>query len=138
MFSNGIFDLLHAGHVECLEAARELGKHLVVGINSDASTRRLKGSGRPIQSERDRARIVAGLRCVDAVTIFAEDTPEALIEALRPDVLVKGADYATDDVVGRDTVLAGGGEVCVVPLVPAVSTSELIERIRRLPRESSE
>lgn len=130
VFTNGVFDLLHAGHLSSLEAARAFGDQLVVAVNSDASTRRLKGTDRPFQPEEDRARLVAGLRCVDAVTLFDEDTPEALIRALLPDVLVKGADYEGREVVGADAVRAAGGEVRLVDLEPGRSTSDLAARIR--------
>jgi len=130
VFTNGVFDLLHVGHLASLEAARALGERLVVGINSDASTRRLKGPPRPYQPEADRARLVAGLRCVDAVTLFDEDTPRSLIEALLPDVLVKGADYGGREVVGADAVRAAGGEVRLIELVDGRSTTEIAARIR--------
>lgn len=130
VFTNGVFDLLHAGHLASLEAARALGDRLVVGLNTDASTRRLKGPARPYQPEGDRARLLAGLRCVDAVTLFDEDTPAGLIGELLPDVLVKGADYADREVVGADAVRAAGGEVRLVELVEGRSTSEIAARIR--------
>lgn len=130
VFTNGVFDLLHAGHLQSLEAARAWGDCLVVGVNTDASTRRLKGATRPYQPETDRARLLAGLRCVDAVTLFDEDTPAELIAALLPDVLVKGADYEGRDVVGADAVRAAGGEVRLVELVEGRSTSEIAARIR--------
>lgn len=130
VFTNGVFDLLHVGHLASLEAARALGDRLVVGINSDASTRRLKGASRPYQPEADRARLVSALRCVDAVTLFDEDTPRALIEALLPDVLVKGADYEGREVVGADAVRAAGGEVRLVELVDGCSTTDIAARIR--------
>lgn len=130
VFTNGVFDLMHAGHLASLETARSYGDALVVGINTDASTRRLKGPTRPYMREADRARLVAGLRCVDAVTLFDEDTPAALIEELLPDVLVKGADYRNREVVGADAVRAAGGEVRLVELVEGRSTSELAARIR--------
>lgn len=130
VFTNGVFDLMHAGHLASLETARSYGDALVVGINTDASTRRLKGPTRPYMPEADRARLVAGLRCVDAVTLFDEDTPAALIEELLPDVLVKGADYRNREVVGADAVRAAGGEVRLVGLVEGRSTSELAARIR--------
>ena len=130
VFTNGVFDLLHVGHVASLEAARALGDRLVVGINSDASTRRLKGPERPYQPEADRARLVAALRCVDAVTLFHEDTPGALIEALLPDVLVKGADYEGREVVGAEAVRAAGGEVRLVEMVGGRSTTDIAARIR--------
>lgn len=130
VFTNGVFDLFHAGHLSSLEAARAFGDRLVVAVNSDASTRRLKGAHRPFQPEADRARLVAGLRCVDAVTLFDEDTPEALIRALLPDVLVKGSDYEGREVAGADAVRAAGGEVRLVDLEPGRSTSDLAARIR--------
>ena len=130
VFTNGVFDLLHVGHLASLEAARALGDRLVVGLNSDASTRRLKGPSRPFQPEDDRLRLVAGFRCVDAVTLFDEDTPGALIEALLPDVLVKGADYEGREVVGAEAVRAAGGEVRLVELVDGRSTTEIAARIR--------
>lgn len=131
MFTNGCFDLLHRGHVEYLAAARQLGDVLVVGLNSDASVRRLKGPDRPINPEGDRAAVLDALRAVDFVTIFEEDTPAALIEAVQPDVLVKGADYTEDRIVGADIVRRRGGRVVIVPLLGGRSTSGLIARIRR-------
>jgi len=130
VFTNGCFDLVHAGHVRYLEAARALGDVLVVGLNDDASVRRLKGAGRPILALVERAEVLAGLTAVDHLVAFAEDTPLALIEILQPDVLVKGADWAADDIVGRNVVLARGGRVERIDLVPGVSTSEIIRRIR--------
>lgn len=130
VFTNGVYDLLHRGHVEYLEEARALGDRLVVGVNSDASVRRLKGPTRPILSQRDRAGLVAALACVDLVVVFDDDTPLALIEAVRPDVLVKGADYALDQIVGRDFVEANGGRVETIALRPGLSTSAIVERIR--------
>jgi D-beta-D-heptose 7-phosphate kinase/D-beta-D-heptose 1-phosphate adenosyltransferase len=131
VFTNGCFDLLHRGHTDYLAAARGLGDFLVVGLNSDASVRRLKGPGRPISPEEDRARILASLECVDAVTLFDEDTPLDLITALAPDILVKGGDYDADSIVGAAAVRAGGGRVVVLPFVAGRSTSHLIGRIRR-------
>ena len=130
VFSNGVFDLLHSGHVASLEAARGFGDALVVAVNSDGSTRRLKGPGRPVQPEADRARLVAALRCVDAVTVFDDDTPARLIEQLLPDVLVKGADYSVEQIAGADAVLAAGGEVRLIELERGRSTSELIRRLQ--------
>ncbi len=131
VFTNGVFDLLHRGHVEYLEAARAEGSHLVVGVNDDASARRLgKGAGRPLVAAADRARVVAALAAVDCVVLFDEPTPRSLIEALRPDVLVKGGDYTRDTVVGADFVESRGGRVVIVPLVPRQSTTHLVERIR--------
>lgn len=131
VFTNGCFDLLHRGHAAYLNQAAALGDRLVVGLNSDASVRRLKGEGRPVQPAGDRAYLLASLRAVDAVTVFEEDTPAALIEALLPDVLVKGADYDEEDVVGRETVVEAGGEVRLLPLEAGRSTSVLLDRIRR-------
>jgi rfaE bifunctional protein nucleotidyltransferase chain/domain len=131
VFTNGVFDLLHPGHVELLEAARREGDALVVGLNSDASVRRLgKGGQRPIASQDARARVLAGLAAVDCVVLFDEDTPLALIQALAPDVLVKGADYARDRIVGADWIEARGGRVVRVPLVAGFSTTALVERLR--------
>jgi len=130
VFTNGCFDLLHPGHVHYLAAARALGDVLVVGLNGDASVRRLKGPGRPILSAEERAEVLAGLADVDHLIVFDEDTPRALVAALGPDVLVKGADWAEDEIVGRDETLARGGRVERIPLVPGMSTSELIRRIR--------
>src|SRR5262249_46998042 len=130
VFTNGCFDLIHTGHVRYLEAARALGDVLVVGLNDDASVRRLKGPGRPVLAAAERAEVLAGLAAVDHVVLFAEDTPARLIELLEPDVLVKGADWAAGDIVGRDTVLARGGRVERIAVVPGASTSEIIRRIR--------
>ena len=128
VFTNGCFDLLHLGHVDYLEHARHLGDALVVGLNTDASVGRLK-PGRPIQDEAARARILASLAFVDAVVLFDEPTPLALIELVQPDVLVKGDDYAIDGIVGHELVLNRGGQVLTVPLVPGYSTSRIVERI---------
>ena len=130
VFTNGCFDLLHPGHVRYLAAARALGDALVVGLNGDASVRRLKGPGRPVLDVAERAEVLAGLAAVDHLVVFDDDTPRRLIAAVAPDVLVKGADWAADDIVGRDEVLARGGRVERIDLVPGVSTSELIRRIR--------
>lgn len=130
VFTNGCFDLLHRGHAAYLAEAAAFGDRLVVGLNSDDSVRRLKGPGRPVLPEVDRAYLLASLRAVDAVTVFEEDTPLSLIEALLPDVLVKGEDYAPDDVVGREVVESAGGELRLIPLVPGRSTSDLIGSIR--------
>jgi rfaE bifunctional protein nucleotidyltransferase chain/domain len=131
VFTNGCFDLIHPGHVAYLEAARGLGDLLVVGLNTDASVSRLKGPGRPLVPEEARARVMAGLAAVDAVTFFDEDTPAELIAALRPDVLVKGGDYELDQIVGRDTVEADGGEVRVIPFLRGYSTTDLVRHIRQ-------
>ena len=129
VFTNGCFDILHMGHASLLHRARQLGDRLVVGVNSDDSARRLKGEGRPLQTEGDRAYLLASLRSVDAVTVFDEDTPLQLIELLLPDVLVKGADYRPEEVVGRDAVLSAGGRVELLPLVEDRSTTNLIREI---------
>jgi rfaE bifunctional protein nucleotidyltransferase chain/domain len=128
VFTNGCFDLLHLGHVDYLEQARHLGDALVVGLNTDASVGALK-PGRPIQDELARGRILAALAFVDAVVLFGEPTPLALIELVQPDVLVKGDDYAIDGIVGHELVLNRGGQVLTVPLVPGYSTSRIVERI---------
>ena len=131
VFTNGVFDLLHPGHVELLERSRAEGDLLVVGVNTDASVRRLgKGTERPIVPEASRARVLAGLAAVDCVVLFDEDTPLQLITALGPDVLVKGADYALDQIVGADVVTARGGKVVRVPLVSGFSTTSIVERLR--------
>ena len=131
VFTNGVFDLLHVGHVALLEAARAEGGALVVGVNSDASVRRLgKGTDRPVVPGQERARLLAALACVDCVVLFDEETPLALIKRLRPDVLVKGADYARAAIVGADQVEGWGGRVVRVPLVPGASTTELLARLR--------
>ena len=133
VFTNGCFELLHAGHADYLERARRLGDALVVGVNSDASARRLaKGKGRPVVAESDRALVVAALESVDAVCVFEEDTPEALIRALLPDVLVKGADYALEQVVGRKVVEEHGGRVELLPLLEGRSTTSLIQRAKEV------
>ncbi|HKP77374.1 MAG TPA: D-glycero-beta-D-manno-heptose 1-phosphate adenylyltransferase [Longimicrobiaceae bacterium] len=132
VFTNGVFDVLHRGHVEYLAAARALGDVLVVGVNTDASVRRLgKGAGRPVNPEDDRAYVLAGLAAVDWVTTFGEDTPRALIAALLPDVLVKGGDYTRDTIVGADEVEAAGGRVVTIPLVPGRSTTQILQRVRQ-------
>lgn len=130
VFTNGVFDLLHVGHVRYLEAARRCGDALIVGINSDDSTRRIKGPRRPITPAAERAEIVAALAAVDAAVIFDEDDPHAVISRLAPDVLVKGADWTADQIIGRDVVESRGGRVVRIPLEPGQSTSALVERIR--------
>lgn len=134
VFTNGCFDLLHPGHVHYLQAARARGDALVVGVNTDTSVRRLKGPSRPLVPQDDRALVLAALESVDAVVLFGEDTPARLIEALLPDVLVKGGDYAVDEIVGGEAVRAAGGTVEVIPFVGGYSTTSLVERIRRLDR----
>jgi len=130
VFTNGCFDILHAGHVAYLEQARALGDRLVVAINDDASVTRLKGPGRPINSVDRRMAVLAGLGAVDWVVSFSEDTPEALLEKVRPDVLVKGGDYGLDGVVGADIVLAYGGDVKGLNFVDSCSTTAIVEKIR--------
>lgn len=130
VFTNGVYDLLHRGHAEYLAEARALGDRLVVGVNSDASVRRLKGPERPILPQGDRAGLVAALACVDLAVVFDDDTPLRLIEAVRPDVLVKGADWAEDAIVGAEFVKARGGRVERIALREGLSTTTLIRRIR--------
>jgi D-beta-D-heptose 7-phosphate kinase/D-beta-D-heptose 1-phosphate adenosyltransferase len=131
VFTNGCFDLLHAGHVGLLALARQAGDRLVVGLNADSSVRQLKGPNRPLNTEHDRATVLAALATVDAVVVFAEETPLALIQALKPDVLVKGADYREDQVVGAAEVRTWGGTVVLAPLLPDRSTTKVIERMQR-------
>ena len=130
VFTNGVFDLLHRGHVEYLEEAAALGDRLVIGINSDASVRRLKGPERPLTPQAERAELLEALACVDLVAVFDEDTPERLIQQLAPDVLVKGGDWAVERIVGKDFVEARGGRVLNVPLREGLSTTALLERVR--------
>ena len=129
VFTNGCFDIIHRGHVEYLQAAKNLGDVLVVGLNSDSSVRRLKGKNRPINSQEDRAVVIDGLKSVDYVIIFNEDTPAQLIGEINPNVLVKGGDYKIDEIVGRETVWQNGGEVKIIPLVKGRSTKGIIEKI---------
>jgi rfaE bifunctional protein nucleotidyltransferase chain/domain len=131
VFTNGVFDLLHPGHLRYLQAARSHGEVLIVGLNSDASVRRNKGSGRPINPELERAEVLASLSCVDAVSIFDQDTPADIIVRVQPDVLVKGADWPADQIVGRDIVEGRGGVVIREPIESGHSTSAIIERVRR-------
>jgi D-glycero-beta-D-manno-heptose 1-phosphate adenylyltransferase len=131
VFTNGVFDLLHPGHVKYLQDARALGDLLIVGLNSDASVRRNKGPSRPITPEPERAEMLAALAAVDAVVVFDEDTPAEIVRAVQPDILVKGADWAADQIVGRDTVEARGGRVVRIPLEQGHSTSAIVERVRR-------
>lgn len=131
VFTNGVFDILHPGHVRYLRAARAHGDLLIVGLNSDASVRRNKGSDRPINPQGERAEVLAALACVDAVSIFGEDTPADIIRRVQPDVLVKGADWPADQIVGRDTVEARGGRVVLEPVEQGYSTSAIIQRIRQ-------
>jgi D-beta-D-heptose 7-phosphate kinase/D-beta-D-heptose 1-phosphate adenosyltransferase len=131
VFTNGCFDLLHPGHVRYLGEARRLGDVLIVALNSDASVRRLKGAGRPILNESERAEVMAALAAVDVVTVFDEETPRDLIAALLPDVLVKGGDWPLDQIVGREEVEAAGGRVLALPYLEGSSTTDIIERIRQ-------
>jgi rfaE bifunctional protein nucleotidyltransferase chain/domain len=131
VFTNGVFDLLHPGHLRYLQHARSLGDALIVGLNSDRSVRANKGPDRPVNSEDERAEVLAALACVDAVVIFDEDTPHSLIAALQPDILVKGADWGEDAIVGRDIVEARGGRVVRVTIEPGYSTTAILERIKR-------
>ena len=133
VFTNGCFDLLHPGHIEYLAQASALGDVLIVGLNADASVRRLKGAGRPLMAEADRAAMLAGLRSVDVVTLFDEDTPLELIGALLPDVLVKGGDYDLDGIVGREVVEEAGGDVRVLPFVEGYSTTGALTRMKQAP-----
>jgi D-beta-D-heptose 7-phosphate kinase/D-beta-D-heptose 1-phosphate adenosyltransferase len=130
VFTNGCFDLLHPGHIGSLEQARALGDALIVGLNSDASVRQLKGAGRPVLPERERAEILAALECVDAVVIFDDLTPREVIARLLPDVLVKGGDWPGDQIVGREEVEAAGGHVVSIPVVPGYSTTAILRKIR--------
>jgi D-beta-D-heptose 7-phosphate kinase/D-beta-D-heptose 1-phosphate adenosyltransferase len=130
VFTNGCFELLHRGHVEYLAQAKALGDVLVVGLNSDASVQRLRGAGRPLVAEADRAAVLAALRSVDAVTLFDEDTPLELISTLLPDVLVKGGDYDLDGIVGREVVEEAGGEVRALPFVAGHSTTSILDRLK--------
>ena len=130
VFTNGVFDLLHPGHVDILVGARRCGDALVVGLNSDASVKRLKGPERPVQSEAERAYVLAAFEAVDCVVVFDADTPVDLIEALRPDVLVKGGDYTEATIVGASEVRRWGGDVRVIPLTPGQSTTNIIQTLR--------
>ena len=130
VFTNGVFDLLHHGHIDLITEARREGAALVVGINSDESVRRLKGPDRPCCSAPERAYVLAALEAVDAVVVFDEDTPLSLVQLLEPDVIVKGGDYSPETIVGADVVRARNGRVVVVPLVPGHSTTSIIEKLR--------
>jgi D-beta-D-heptose 7-phosphate kinase/D-beta-D-heptose 1-phosphate adenosyltransferase len=130
VFTNGVFDLLHPGHVRYLRDARVLGDALIVAINSDRSVRALKGPDRPVNAEQERTKVLLGLASVDAVVIFDEDTPYSVIRAIQPDVLVKGADWGADTIVGRDVVEARGGRVVRMALAPGYSTTALLQRVR--------
>ncbi len=132
VFTNGCFDILHRGHLDYLARAADFGNILVAGVNTDASVKRLKGEGRPMNNEQDRAFQLAALLCIDTVCLFDEDTPEELIRTVRPDVLVKGGDYTIDKIVGADFVQQYGGSVEIIPFVPGYSTSALIANIKKL------
>ena len=132
VFTNGVFDILHVGHVRYLQQARELGDALIVAINSDGSARQLKGEGRPLTAENDRAEILAALACVDYVTIFDDISPRSLIAELLPDVLVKGGDYALDQIHGREEVESAGGRVVSLPFVEGISTTGILSRINQI------
>jgi len=128
-FTNGVFDLLHPGHVDLLTAARRTADALIVGVNSDESVRRLKGSSRPVRSEAERAFVLAAVECVDLIVIFPEDTPLELVKTLKPDVIVKGGDYTETTIVGATEVRSWGGRVVVVPLTPGQSTTAIIHKL---------
>jgi rfaE bifunctional protein nucleotidyltransferase chain/domain len=130
VFTNGVFDLLHPGHIDVLLGARREGAALVVGLNSDASVRRLKGPSRPVRTDAERAAVLAALEMVDLVVVFSEDTPAELVARLQPDVIVKGGDYSPDTIVGADVVRARGGRVVVIPLVPGQSTTGIIAKLQ--------
>jgi rfaE bifunctional protein nucleotidyltransferase chain/domain len=132
VFTNGCFDLLHPGHIETLEKARSQGDLLIVGVNSDRSVREMKGAGRPIVPEQERAEVLAALECVDSVVVFDQPTPREVVSALAPDVLVKGGDWASDRIIGREEVEAAGGRVVRAPVVTGYSTSAMVEKIQNL------
>ncbi len=131
VFTNGVFDLLHIGHITYLAKAAELGDKLIIGLNADASVKRIKGEGRPVNDQNSRAILLAALFFVDAVVVFDEDTPQQLISALLPDILVKGADYAIENIVGAKEVMANGGEVKTISFVDGYSSTSIINRIRK-------
>jgi rfaE bifunctional protein nucleotidyltransferase chain/domain len=132
VFTNGVFDILHAGHIHTLKQAASFGDILIVGVNSDSSVKRLKGESRPIQCIEDRTEILASLEMIDAVVVFEEDTPLNLIKKIIPDVLVKGGDYSIETIVGANEVLASGGRVEIIPLIPGKSSTNLINKISKL------
>lgn len=131
VFTNGCFDILHAGHLYCLEKAKRFGDILIVALNSDSSVRKLKGSGRPIIPEKDRAYLISGLSCVDFCIIFDEQTPARIIKEIKPDILVKGADYKKNEIVGQKTIKKEGGRVITIPLAAGRSTSSIIKKIMK-------
>ena len=130
VFTNGCFDILHLGHVDYLEKARQTGTKMIVGVNADSSVRKLKGPSRPVNNEYARARILAALEFVDLVIIFEEETPLNLINELQPDILVKGDDYSIETIVGAKEVIAHGGKVTTIPLVPTYSTTNIIQKLK--------
>lgn len=132
VFTNGCFDLLHPGHILTLERARSLGDALIVGVNSDRSVREMKGAGRPLVPEQERAEVLSALECVDAVVIFDQATPRETVAALLPDVLVKGGDWSSDRIIGREEVERAGGKVVSIPVLAGHSTSAMVEKIRKL------
>ncbi|MGA0285306.1 MAG: D-glycero-beta-D-manno-heptose 1-phosphate adenylyltransferase [Saprospiraceae bacterium] len=132
VFTNGCFDLLHPGHIDYLQKAKTLGDVLIVALNSDDSVRQIKGESRPVNSLNDRIAMLAALECVDFVTSFQEDTPYNLIDAIKPDILVKGGDYTKDEIVGADIVEDNGGELKILDFLPGYSSSDLIKRIQKL------
>jgi rfaE bifunctional protein nucleotidyltransferase chain/domain len=132
VFTNGVFDLLHRGHVQYLTQARELGDILIIGLNSDISARKIKGVGKPLVKQEDRAIVLAGLSAVDFICFFDEDTPQKIIQAVIPDLLVKGGDYQIHEIVGRDIVEKNGGKVITIPVIEGFSTTDLIRRIAKL------
>lgn len=133
VFTNGCFDIIHRGHIDNLSEAAKLGDLLVVGINTDSSVVKLKGKGRPVLDEEDRAIILASFEFVDAVCMFKEDTPKELISEIKPDVLVKGGEYSIENIAGSDTVIARGGKVIQIPMVKGKSTTDIIKQIKNLP-----
>ncbi len=135
VFTNGVFDILHRGHVEYLEKAKSLGDVLMLGLNSDASVKKIKGEDRPVMGQEDRAIVLAGLSSVNYICLFEEETPENLIRELIPDILVKGGDYQIDDIVGRETVEANGGKVVTIDLVEGQSTTSIIEKMVKLAKK---
>ncbi len=132
IFTNGCFDIIHAGHIAYLNKTKALGDVLIVGLNTDNSTRRLKGRGRPVNNQDDRAAVLSALKPVDYVVYFDEDTPLNLVKAIKPDVLAKGGDYDIDSIVGADVVLSSGGEVNVIPFVEGKSTTDILKKILKL------
>jgi D-beta-D-heptose 7-phosphate kinase/D-beta-D-heptose 1-phosphate adenosyltransferase len=132
VFTNGCFDIIHPGHIECLKRAKELGDLLVVGVNTDRSVRKIKGKGRPIFNETDRVTILSAITFVDYIVLFDESTPQRLIENIEPDVLVKGGDYTKEEIVGRDVVEGCGGRVVVVPYVRGYSTTAIIDKVKNI------